>query len=166
MELRENIIYLLEHYNQMRVEIDTLKFEMKNLKRMQDEEIIEALSFSASLGERVQSSGTSDKTANIALSYREKLERLRDDAKAAISVRLSTLVLTINRLDFYISKLPPVEGNILREYYIENYSWRDLQELKGVSAKTLIRHRDEALDKLVKLYAPLAGAGLFPNYNS
>lgn len=165
MELREKIIYLLEHYNQMRVEIDTLKFEMKNLNRMQDEEMIEALTFSASLGERVQSSGTSDKTAGIALSYNEKLEQLRNDAKATISARLSALVLTINRLDFYISKLPPVESTVLREYYIENYSWRDLQEVKGVSVKTLIRYRDEALDKLVKLYAPLAKAGIFPECN-
>ena len=45
MELRENILYLLEHYNQMRVEIDTLKFEMRNLNRMKDVEMIEALTF-------------------------------------------------------------------------------------------------------------------------
>lgn len=165
MNLRENILYLLEHYNQMRVEIDTLKFEMRNLNRMKDDEMIEALTFSASLGERVDSSGTSDKTIGIALSYHEKLEQLRNEAKAAISTRLSALLLTIDRLDFYISKLPPVEGTVLREYYIENYSWRDLQELKGVSAKTLIRYRDEALEKLVKMYTPLVEAGLFPNDN-
>lgn len=45
MNLRENILYLLEHYNQMRVEIDTLKFEMRNLNRMKDDEMIEALTF-------------------------------------------------------------------------------------------------------------------------
>ncbi|WP_286153867.1 hypothetical protein [Sporofaciens musculi] len=165
MELRENILYLLEHYNQMRVEIDTLKFEMRNLNRMKDVEMIEALTFSSSLGEKVASSGASDKTAGIALSYQEQLERLRDEAKAAISTKLSALVLTIDRLDFYISKLPPVEGAVLREYYIENYSWRDLQELKGVTAKTLIRHRDEAVDRLVRMYSPLAEAGLLPDCN-
>ena len=165
MELRENILYLLEHYNQMRVEIDTLKFEMRNLNRMKDVEMIEALTFSSSLGEKVASSGASDKTAGIALSYQEQLERLRDEAKAAISTKLSALVLTIDRLDFYISKLPPVEGAVLREYYIENYSWRDLQELKGVTAKTLIRHRDEAVDRLVRRYSPLAEAGLLPDCN-
>ena len=165
MELRENILYLLEHYNQMRVEIDTLKFEMRNLNRMKDVEMIEALTFSSSLGEKVASSGASDKTAGIALSYQEQLERLRDEAKAAISTKLSALVLTIDRLDFYISKLPPVEGAVLREYYIENYSWRDLQELKGVTAKTLIRHRDEAVDRLVRMYSPLAEAWLLPDCN-
>ena len=165
MELRENILYLLEHYNQMRVEIDTLKFEMRNLNRMKDVEMIEALTFSSSLGEKVASSGASDKTAGIALSYQEQLERLRDEAKAAISTKLSALVLTIDRLDFYISKLPPVEGAVLREYYIENYSWRDLQELKGVTAKTLIRHRDEAVDRLVRMYSPLAEAVLLPDCN-
>ncbi len=165
MDLRENILYLLEHYNQMKVEIDTLKFEMKNLNRMQDDEMIEAMTFPASLTEKVDSGGVSDKTTRIALSYHEKLEQLKTEAKAAISARLSTLTLTVDRLDFYISKLPPVEAAVLREYYIEGYSWRDLQEIKGVSAKTLIRYRDEALDKLVKMYMPLAEVGLFPNYN-
>ena len=83
MELRENILYLLEHYNQMRVEIDTLKFEMRNLNRMKDVEMIEALTFSSSLGEKVASSGASDKTAGIALSYQEQLERLRDEIEEA-----------------------------------------------------------------------------------
>lgn len=165
MELRENILYLLEHYNQMRAEIDTLKFEMKNLNRMTDEEIIEAMTFSTSLEERVKTSGTGSKTIGIALSYHEKLEQLRGEAKAAISARLSALTLTVDRLDFYISKLPPMEAAVLQEYYIENYSWRDLQELKGVSAKTLIRYRDEALERLVKMYTPLVDAGLLPGSN-
>lgn len=165
MKLREMILFQLEHYNQMQAEIDTLKFEMRNLNRMKDEEVIEALTFSAFLGDRVESGGTSDKTAGIALSYHERLKQLRDDAKASISVRLSSLVLSINRLDFYISKLPPVEGAILREYYIEEYSWRDLQELKGISSKTLIRYRDEALEKLEKMYAPLVEAGIFSECN-
>jgi len=165
MELRENILYLLEHYNQMRVEIDTLKFEMRNLNRMKDAEMIEALTFTSSLGEKVAASGTSDKTASIALSYREKMERLRDEAKAVVSAKLSALVLAVDRLDFYMSKLPPVEAAVLREYYIENYSWRDLQELKGVTAKTLIRHRDDAVARLVKMYTPLAKAGLLPDCN-
>lgn len=57
-------------------------------------------------------------------------------------------------------KLPPLEAAILKEYYFEGYSWRELQELKGISAKTLIRHRDEAIKQLTGLYEPLAQMGL------
>ena len=46
--IKKHILYLLEHYNQMRAEIDTLKFELKNLNRMRDVEMIEALTFSSS----------------------------------------------------------------------------------------------------------------------
>ncbi|WP_195376974.1 hypothetical protein [Anaerotruncus rubiinfantis] len=158
--IKKHILYLLEHYNQMRAEIDTLKFELKNLNRMRDVEMIEALTFSSSLKERVDTSETTNKTADIALSYQEKLEKLRHEAQRVISARLSELSTEIDRLDFYIGKLPPFETAVLREYYIENYSWRELQDLKGVSAKTLIRHRDEAIRRLDKMYEPLEKMGL------
>ena len=162
MDLRDYVIYLLEHYNQMKSEIDTLKFELRNLNRMKDTEMIEAMTFSSPLrdGEKVDSGSVSDKTTEIALDYREKLERLQREAQQSINSRLRDLCDSTERLDFYISKLPAVQASVLREYYFEDYSWRDLQELKGVSAKTLIRYRDEAVRRLTEMYSPLAEAGL------
>lgn len=167
MELRDYVIYLLEHYNQMRSEIDTLKFELRNLSRMKDTEMIEAMTFSSPLkdGEKVDSGSVSDKTIEIALSYQEKLERMRKTARQAVSSRLSDLCTTTERLDFYLSKLPAAQAAILKEYYFENYSWRDLQELKGISAKTLLRHRDDAIRRLTDMYRPLADTGLLLDYN-
>lgn len=164
-DTKKHILYLLEHYNQLKAEIETLKFELKNLNRMKDVEMIEALTFSSAIKERVDSSETVNKTADIALSYREKLEKMRLEAQRIISLRLSDLSTEKERLDFYLGKLPPFEAAILKEYYFENYSWRDLQEIKGVSAKTLIRYRDSALKKLIKMYEPLAVAGLLNECN-
>ena len=93
MELRDYVIYLLEHYNQMESEIDTLKFELRNLNRMKDTEMIEAMTFSSPLkdGDKVDSGSVSDKTTEIALGYREKLERLRREAQQSINSRLRDL---------------------------------------------------------------------------
>ena len=46
MNLRENILFLLEHYNQMRAEIDTLQYELEHLEQLRDSEMIEAMTFS------------------------------------------------------------------------------------------------------------------------
>lgn len=160
MNLRENILYLLEHYNQMRAEIDTLKFELGNLTRIKDSEMIEAMTFSAPSGEKVDTSEVSDKTTRIALTYQKKLTQMQREAMDEITKRLSYLTDVTERLDFYIEKLPPLDSAILREYYFEKYSWRELQELKGISTKTLISHRDEAVKQLAAMYEPLLRMGL------
>lgn len=161
MELREKILYLLEHYNQMRAEIDTLKYELAHLNRLEDSEVIEAMTFTVPTSERVAAGKTSDKTTGIALNYQDRKVQLQKDAVNEIAGRLAYLTATVERLDFYIGKLPALESAILREHYFEKYSWRELQELKGISTKTLLRHRDEAVKRLVELYEPLVRMGLF-----
>lgn len=164
MDLRENILYLLEHYNQMRAEIDTLKFELGNLTRIKDSEMIEAMTFSAPSGERVDTSEVSDKTTRIALTYQKKLTQMQREAMDEITKRLSYLTDVTERLDFYIEKLSSLDSAILKEHYFEKYSWRELQELKGISTKTLISHRDEAVKQLVKMYESLARMGLLEEF--
>lgn len=161
MNLRENILYLLEHYNQMKVEMDTLKYELAHLSQLEEFEIIEAMTFAIPIGERVATSEISDKTTGIALNYQKRMAQLQKDAITEITGRLAHLTATVDRLDFYIGKLPALESAVLREHYFEKYSWRELQELKGISTKTLLRHRDEAIRRLVELYEPLVRMGLF-----
>ena len=160
MEIRDYILYVLEHYNQMRAEMDTLRFELQNLNRIKDSEIIESMTFATPQGERVNTSERTDKTSRIALAYKEQRNRIQAEAVQELAGHLSQLALEIERLDFYIGQLPPFEASILKEHYFENYSWRELQDLKGISTKTLIRRRDEAVAKLVQLYEPLARIGL------
>lgn len=160
MNLRENILFLLEHYNQMRAEIDTLQYELEHLGQLRDSEMIEAMTFSVPTSERVSTGGTSDKTTGIALNYQERMTQLQKDAVNEITGRLAHLTTTVERLDFYIGKLPALESAILREHYFEKYSWRELQDLKGISTKTLLRRRDEAVRRLVELYEPLVRMGL------
>lgn len=160
MNLRQDILYLLEHYNHMRAEIDTLKYELAHLGQLKDAEIIEAMIFQVPTDERVATSEISDKTTRIALNYQEQMAQLQKDAINEITGRLAYLTATVERLDFYIGKLPALDSAILREHYFEKYSWRELQELKGISTKTLLRHRDEAVKRLVELYEPLVRMGL------
>ena len=160
MEIRDYILYVLEHYNQMRAEMDTLRFELQNLNRIEDSEIIESMTFATPQGERVNTSERTDNTSRIALAYKEQRNAIQAEAVQELAGHLSQLALEIERLDFYIGQLPPFEASILKEHYFENYSWRELQDLKGISTKTLIRRRDEAVAKLVQLYEPLARIGL------
>lgn len=115
MNLRENILFLLEHYNQMRAEIDTLQYELEHLGQLRDSEMIEAMTFSVPTSERVSTGGTSDKTTGIALNYQERMTQLQKDAVNEITGRLAHLTTTVERLDFYIGKLPALAGKRLRK---------------------------------------------------
>lgn len=160
MDIKQYVISLLEGYNAMKQETETLRFELKNLKFEDEGELIEAMSLSSPGGEYISGGGVSDKTANIALNYARKRETLREQAAREMITRLHWLDATVDRLDFYIDKLEAHQASILRDYYFEGYTWRELQDLRGVTDKTLMKHRDNAVKALTMTYSSLNRIGL------
>lgn len=160
MDMKEYVVSLLENYNGMNQEIESLHFELENLKRTDDRETIEAMNFSFPTGERITSGNISDKTSDIALTYVQKHEEFKAKAFFEITARLRFLNETIGRLNFYIGKLDAYQASILREYYFEGYTWRELQDLRGVTYKTLIKHRNEAVKILTAYYSSVERVGL------
>ena len=166
MDMKAYVISLLQEYNNMILEMDALQFELKNLAAAKDTEMIEALTFSFPDGDRVQSGKVTNKTQGIALTYVEKFSELKEQATCEINSRLQWLTVTVKRLDYYINKLEAHQASIIRDYYFERYSWRDLQELRGITYKTLIKYRNDGIKILVGKYQALEQLGLLEDYNT
>lgn len=158
--MNEYVVTLLNNYNSMKREIDALHFELKNLNHISLDELLEALAFPTGTSEAVCGGGKSDRTSSLAVSYQQTIDGMISDNIHEILLRLDSLQKTINRLDYYLSRLPAYQAAILRQYYIEGYSWRELQDLRGVAAKTLMRQRDVGIENLASEYERINRVGL------
>ena len=70
---------IFKEYWEWKRSLALLEFELGRFQGIPYEDVIESLCFSKPQGERVQTSGTSDKTGMTAMVYRQVKERLDDE---------------------------------------------------------------------------------------
>lgn len=155
MEPREYVILLLKNHTRMVREIASLQFELKNFVKTDDDEIIEGLALASKIGDGIHSGHISDKTADVALRYREVADQLNEEAFKAVVHRLDALETAAERLDFYLGQLDKTQVEVLRGYYFERQTWREMQEGTELTVKTLRKMRDAAVASLTEQYALL-----------
>lgn len=155
MEPKEYVVMLLKNHARMMREIASLKFELKNFAKTDDNEIIEEMTLVTKLGDGIHSGRISDKTADVALRYREVADRINEEALKAVVHRLDALETAVGRLAFYMSHMEQIQVEVLRGYYFEHRTWRDLQDGMDLTVKTLRKIRDTAVASLAEQYALL-----------
>lgn len=160
LEMKKYVLELLVNYNSMKQEIEALQYELNNFSTESENETIEAMIFSSPDGERVNSSRISNNTPEIALTYTQRNEKLKENTMREIIGRLRCLRATTDRLDFYMEKLEAHQASILQAYYFEGYTWQELQDLRGVTEKTLRKYRDDGVKALAQKYSSLHRLGL------
>ena len=132
MEPKEYVVMLLKNHSRI---VREAGFELKNFVKVGDDEIIEEMALSYQMGDGIRSGCISNKTADVALRYREVVDRVNEEAYKAVVRRLIALETAINRLDFYISLLDETQAEVLRKYYFDRCIWRDLQEDMQLTTK-------------------------------
>ena len=58
-------------------------------------------------------------------------------------------------LDFYLGQLDKTQVEVIRGYYFERRTWREMQEGTELAVKTLRKMRDTAVASLTEQYALL-----------
>lgn len=155
MDTKEYVMSLLKQHNKMAQEVASLQYELEHFIRTDDEAIIQELSFPGGMGEYFGTGDFSDRTADIALKYRQMAEQVNSEALKSVIHRLNVLKTTVDRLDYYIGQLEKEQAEVLRLYYFKRLSWRELQEQMNMAVKTLRKLRDVGLDRLVERYGLL-----------
>lgn len=115
-------------------------------------DIIESLTFARPDGERVQTSGTSDKVARIALSYRDHQERMNAEIFNYWMSRYEYLDREITFLESSIGQLPDEMSEAMKALVLEGLTWEEASISLCVSIMTLQRIRKQAIDNLVRIY--------------
>lgn len=153
-EMKNQVINLLETYAERTRKIALLRYELEHPGQITEDELLAAITLSGPKDESgIRGSGVSDKTMRIAMSYRETAQRLNSAVILEIRRDLQALEWEIDRLNFYMEFLTKEEQGILRLYYFEKRPWSRIEKETGLSRRTLVRRRSDAIDRLTQMYA-------------
>lgn len=143
---------IISEYPQMVREREHLKKQMEAQEFLSADELISAMSFSHPDGERVQSSDLSDKTARIALGYREKLERINEELIVSMQKRYAVLDNEISFLEDTICNLPEDLAYVMQELVLKGLTWEEVSQEMFISVTKLQKLRKAAIDNLIRAY--------------
>ena len=143
---------IISEYPQMVRERESLKKQMEAQEFLSADELISAMSFSHPDGERVQSSDLSDKTARIALGYREKLERINEELIVPMQKRYQALNVEISFLEDAILNLPEDLAYVMQELVLKGHTWEEVSLELFISVTKLQKLRKAAIDNLIRAY--------------
>ena len=142
MNVQEYVLLQLEEYPRRIQSISALEFELHALAPLSEKEndaLIESMTFISPTGERVQTSTHADKTASIALSYKDMGVAQSKEVVQKLLQRIDSFQMQNKRLDMYLSTLAPGDADILKMHYFQRLSWRRIAEHKNVCLRTIMK---------------------------
>ena len=150
--MRERIEALIRDYQKNKMELKCLEHQIRNFRGISENEMIDTMYFTQPEGERVQTSGVSDKTAKIAMSYRERMDAMNEEWYQHLEKQYFTLLEEISFFESAVKALPGKMGEVMQDMIFSQTSWEELAEKHYVSRSTVWRCRQKAIDELVALY--------------
>ena len=150
--MRERIEALIRDYQKNKMELKCLEHQIRNFRGISENEMIDTMYFTQPEGERVQTSGVSDKTAKIAMSYRERMDAMNEEWYQHLEKQYYALAEEISFFESAVKALPGKMGEIMQDMIFSQASWAELADKHFVGRTTIWRYRQKAIDELVVLY--------------
>ncbi len=144
---------ILKSYPEMVQKRNCLAYQIAHFKGLSAEEVIESMYTPRQDGERVQTSTISDKTAQIAMVYQERRERMNREWYEYLEAQLKALN---DELVFFEAALDSLSGRlpcIMRDMVIDHLTWNELAQKYYVSQRMIGKYRKKAIAELESLYA-------------
>lgn len=151
--MSKRIELMFREYRNKERDIKLLRQRLMDMTCISDEEVIETMVFSSPEGEYVQSSGISDKTATIAMHFRDQQERLNKDMVGLITRKICSLVDELRLFDYAVALLPTRQAEIVRHLVKNGDDWETTMQELEISRRTLQRERQNAIDGLEHMYS-------------
>ena len=151
--MSERIEKIMQEYQQMVMERTCLENQILNFKGITETEMIDSMYFSHPEGERVQTSGVSEKTATIAMTYRNQMERINLDWREHLEKQHSMLAEELIFFEAAVLSLSGILPDFISDMVIEGLTWDDLADKYHVSRTMVAKYRKKAIRELQILYA-------------
>ena len=152
VHIEKHVEHLLKTYHDIKRSLDRLNFEIDSFHGLGYTEAITALTFINPDGERVQSSGVSDKTSRIALAYRESTDKLNCDDVLALILKYDTQKREMDVLEYCITLLEPSLSEIITDMFINKMTWDEMCHKYHISQRTLGRYRKSGITQIAELF--------------
>lgn len=143
---------LFKEYRSWKKDMGLLEFELSRFEGVPYEDVIRSMCLSQSQGERVQGGGTSDKTGNAAVKYRQVKERLDDDWFEYLLGRYQAVKEELEFFEYAVGQLSGRLPEVVRDMVMEDMTWRELSEKYSVSEAMIGKYRKRALAEMKELY--------------
>ncbi len=151
--MSKRIEAILKSYPEMVQKRNCLSYQIAHFKGLSAEEVIESMYTPRQDGERVQTSTISDKTAQIAMVYQERRERMNREWYEYLEQQLRLVNDEVAFLEAAIRVLPGTQAGIMWDMIVEQMKWDAIEGKYRISHTTLYRQRQRAISELEKLYA-------------
>ena len=135
---------LISEYPQMVSQKKCLAYQVAHFRGLSPEDVITSMYTAHHEGERVQTSGTSDKTAQIALNYESRMERLNREWYEHLEKQLLELTDELNFFEGALRALPVEMADVMWDLVVE--------QKYCISHTTVYRMRKKAIVLLDKMY--------------
>ena len=145
--MRERIEALIRDYQKNKMELKCLEHQIRNFRGISENEMIDTMYFTQPEGERVQTSGVSDKTAKIAMSYRERMDAMNEEWYQHLEKQYFALAEEISFFESAVKALPGKMGEIMQDMIFSQASWDELADKHFVGRTTIWRYRQKAIDE-------------------
>lgn len=149
--MKEYVEKMIKEYPDMKFERSCLLSQMKSLK-ITEEDVIYSMCFSHPEGERVQTSGLSDKTAKVALSFRDRQRQMEEERYNFLFEKYRHLDEEITFLEETIADIPGEIGEIMSELVIKGDTWENVCFSHCVGTHKLSDMRKQGIKILIRAY--------------
>lgn len=149
--MKEYVEKMIKEYPDMKFERSCLLNQMKSLKITEDD-VIYSMCFSHPEGERVQTSGLSDKTAKVALSFRDRQRQMEEERYNFLFEKYQHLDEEITFLEATIADIPGEIGEIMSELVIKGDTWENVCFSHCIGTHKLSDMRKQGIKILIRAY--------------
>lgn len=150
--MSERIELLMKTYPDKRLELKVMEIQLRNFAGISENEVIDSMMFTQPEGERVQTSGVSDKTASIALSYREKRDRINREWYEYLFHRYEELKEELEFFEKAIGQLSGYLPGLMHDLVIQHDTWDTVMQNYHISRKMVAKCRKKAIVELERIY--------------
>ena len=143
---------LLTNYHDSKRSLELLVFRIGYFKGLSEESVIQELTFASTENERVTSSGASDKTARIALAYRDVTDDHNEELLLELIRQYRTIKSDLDMLDYCIKLLEPKLSGVITDLHINKMTWLAVSEKYFVSMRMVGKYRKKGIAEICKMY--------------
>lgn len=140
-------------YPAMKKELEVLAFEIEQFKGIDEDDMIEAMVFRQHHDlDRVQTSGTSDRTFSTAINYKKAVDR---ENKERLKFLMDRYWYVREELEFFercVLLLPEELKNLMTGFLFEGKTWDAMEAEMHISRRTVGNYRNRAVRALNESY--------------
>ena len=143
----------LAQYSFLKKKCLLLEHELKTPAGVSPEELLSALAVSKSdYDGQHRRDGTYDKMLSLVEKYQARSEHMNQEVVRQILLELHDVQTELERMELYVSLLPDGIKLVVKLFLMEGRSWNELEQMTGVSRRTLVRRKRDGIEKLVGMY--------------